>query len=59
MNKKFDLFCSCLQGVAVTKWELCANKYEGDKRTKKNFKKCLKDYLKAIAKRTNLGDQVI
>ena len=49
MNKKFDLFCSCLQGVAVMKWDLCANKYKGDKRTKKSFKRCLKDYLEAVA----------
>ena len=59
MNKKFDLFCSCLQGVAVTKWDLCASKYEAEKRTEKNFKRCLKDYLEAIAKCTYLGDQVI
>ena len=45
--------------AAVTKWDLCATKYEGDKRTKKNFKRCLKDYLEAIAKCTHLGDQVI
>jgi len=59
MNMKFDLFHRCLQGVAVTKWDLCANKYKGDKRTKKNFKRCFKDYLEAIAKCTHLGDQVI
>jgi hypothetical protein len=59
MNKKFNLFCSCLQDVAVIKWDLCTNNYEGDKRTEKNFKRCLKDYLEAIAKCTHLGDQVI
>ena len=59
MNKKFDLFRSCLQGTAVTKWDLCAMKYKGTKRTKKNFKNCIRDYLEAIAKCTNLGDQVI
>jgi hypothetical protein len=59
MNKKFDLFCSCLQGVAVTKWDLCASKYEAEKRTENNFKRCLKDYLEAVAKCTYLGDQVI
>ena len=40
MNKKFDHFRSCLQGVAVTKWDLCASKYKAEKRTEKNFKKC-------------------
>ncbi len=37
---------------------LC-QKYKGDKRTEKNFKKGLKDYLEAITKCTYLGDQVI
>jgi len=53
------LFRSCLQGTAATKWDLCATKYEGTKRTEKNFKQCLRDYLKVTAKCTNLGDQVI
>ena len=59
INKKFDLFRSCLQGVAVTKWDLCAAKYDKEKRSEKTFKKCVKDYLEAVAKCTNLGDQVI
>ena len=58
-NKKFDLFHSCLQGDASTKWDLCATKYKGDKCIKMNFKRCIKDYLNAIAKCTNFGDQVI
>ena len=58
MNKKFDLFRSCLPDMAVTKWDLCASKCEGEKRTEKSFKKCLKDYLEAVAKCTYLGDQV-
>ena len=59
MNKKFDLFRSCLQGTAATKRDLCATKYKGTKQTKKNFKNCIRDYLEAVAKCTNLGDQVI
>ena len=59
MNKKFDLFLSCLQSPASRKWDLCATKYEGTKQTEKNFKNCIKDYLEAVAKCTNLGDQVI
>jgi hypothetical protein len=59
MNKKFDLFHSCLQGTATTKWDLCATKHEGMKQTKENFKQCLRDYLKVTIKCTNLGDQVI
>ena len=59
MNKKFDLFRNCLQGTAVTKWDLCAAKYEGMKRSEKKFKNCIRDYLEAVAKCTNLGDQVI
>jgi hypothetical protein len=31
MNKNFDLFRSCLQGTAITKWVLCATKYKGMK----------------------------
>ena len=38
---------------------LCQQVQRIDKRTKKNFMKCLKDYLEVIAKCTNLGDQVI
>jgi hypothetical protein len=59
MNKKFNLFRSCLQGTAITKWDLCTTKYKGTKRSEKNFKNCIKDYREAIAKCTNLGDQVI
>ena len=59
MNKKFDLFRGCLQSTAATKWDLCATNYEGTKRTKKNFKQCLRDYLEVTAKCTNLVDQVI
>ena len=29
------------------------------KRSEKNFKNCIKDHLEAVAKCTNLGDQVI
>ena len=38
MNKKFDLFCSCLQvqEVAATKWDICVSNYVGDKCTKTN-----------------------
>ena len=59
MNKKFNLFRICLQGTAITKWDLCATKYKGTKRSEKNFKNCIKDYLEAVAKCINLGDQVI
>ena len=59
VNKKFDLFHSCLQGMAVTKWDLCSTKYKGTKQTKKNFKQCLRDYLKTATKGTNLGDHII
>lgn len=26
VNKKFELFCSCIQGIAADKWDLCALK---------------------------------
>ena len=32
INKTLDLFCSCLQGVAANKWDLCTIKYKGDER---------------------------
>ncbi len=52
MNKKFNLFCSCHQGTATTKWDLCATKYKGPKRSEKNFKNCLRDYFEAVTKCT-------
>ena len=45
VNKKFDMFLRCLQGTSTSKWDLCATKFEADKRIEKNFMKCKKDYL--------------
>ena len=59
LTKKFDLFRSCRQGVAATKWDLCAAKYDGNRCTNADFKECFHNYLKAIAKCTSLWDQVI
>jgi hypothetical protein len=56
---KFDLLSSCLQGIAVTKWDMCATKYPSNKRMEKHFNTSMKDYLETTAKCTNLGDQVI
>ena len=59
LTKKFDLFHSCLQHVAATKWDLCTNKYGGNRRTKADFDESICIYLEAVAKRMNLGDKVI
>jgi len=59
VKKKFDLFCSCLQGIAPNKWDLCTVNYEGDTPTEKGFTNCVKDYLEAVDQCTNLSDQVI
>ena len=59
MSEKFDLFHSCLRGTTVTKWDLCAMKYKGTKWTENNFKNCIRDYLEAVTRCTNLEDQVI
>jgi hypothetical protein len=59
ISLKFDLFSSCLQGIIVTKWDLCTTKYPNNKRMEKHFNACMKDYLETIAKCTNLGCQVI
>ena len=55
------MFCSCLQGVAAIKWYLCTVNDKGDKCTEKNFTNyiMIMDYLEAVAKCTNLDNQVI
>ena len=59
INKKFDEFHSCLQAVVTTKLDLWAAKYNGDIHTGINFMNCVKGYLEAVIKCTNMGDQVI
>ena len=44
INKKFDLFHSCLRGVAATQCDLCAAKDKGDRYTEKGFTNSVKDY---------------
>ena len=53
IKKKFGLFRSCLQGEAAIEWVIYTVKYKED------FTNCMMDYLEAVAKCTNLGDQVI
>jgi len=51
LTKKFDL--------AAMKRDLCASKYGVNRRTKADFYECIHNFLEAIAKCMNLGDQVI
>ena len=57
LTKKFNLFPSCLQGIATTKLDLCVAKYDGNRHTDADLKKCLCYYLKAVIK--YIGYQVI
>ncbi len=57
----FNLMGQCFQGVGLTKWtsiimKRCPNDADC---TKSNFDKCIKDYLEAIARFPNIGDQLI
>ena len=46
MNKKFNIFCSCLQGTVVTKCDPCAMRYKGMKQTTENLRTASKITLK-------------
>jgi hypothetical protein len=57
----FNLMGQCLQDVRLTEWtsviaQRCPNNADC---TKVNFDKCIKDYLKAVARFPNLGNQLI
>jgi hypothetical protein len=57
----FNLMGQCFQDVGLTKWtsvimERCPNDEDG---TNANFKKCIWDYLEAVARFPNVGDQLI
>jgi hypothetical protein len=57
----FNLMGPCFQDVGLTEWtsviaKQCPNDAD---RTKANFDKCIKDYLKAVAGFPNVGDQLI
>jgi hypothetical protein len=57
----FSLMSQCFQGVGLTEWtsiivKQCPNNAD---RTKANFNKCIKDYLEAIARFPNVGNQLI
>ena len=56
INKKFDLFYRCLQGVADIKCNLCTVKYNGDKCPENTFANFVKDYLEVVTKCANLGN---
>ncbi len=51
----------CFQDVGLTKWtSVIAKQYPNNAdRTKANFNKCIRDYLKAVAGFPNVGDQLI
>ncbi len=57
----FSLMGQCFQDVGLTKWTSVMAKRcpEDADRTKANFDKCIRDYLKAIAGFPNIGDQLI
>jgi hypothetical protein len=57
----FSLMGHCFQGVDLTKWtsiiaKQCPNNADC---MKANFNKCIKDYLEAIARFPNIGNQLI
>jgi hypothetical protein len=58
-HKEFSLFRSCLQVIAVTKWDNCFMKYSDGTKNNKGLRSCIRDYLESIAKCTNLGNQMI
>jgi len=58
VKKMFDLFRIFLLRLAANTWDLCAAKFEEDKHTEKNFMRCMKDYLEAVSKCTNLSNQI-
>jgi hypothetical protein len=57
----FNLMGKCFQGVGLTEWmSIIAKRCPNDAdRAKANFSKCIRDYLEAIARFPNIGDQLI
>ncbi len=51
----------CFQDVGLTEWTSVIAKLRPDDadHTKANFDECIKDYLEAIARFPNVGDQLI
>jgi hypothetical protein len=57
----FNLMGQCFQGIGLTKWtsvimKQCPNNAD---HTNANFDKCIRDYLEAVARFPNIGDQLI
>jgi hypothetical protein len=57
----FSFMGQCFQGIGLTKWtsiiaKQCPNNADC---TKANFDECIKDYLEAIARFPNIGNQLI
>ncbi len=57
----FSLLGQCFQDVGLTEWTSIIAKQCPDNAdcTKANFDKCIRDYLEAIARFPNIGDQLI
>ncbi len=57
----FSLLGQCVQDVGLTEWTSVVVKQCPDNadRTKANFDKCIRDYLEAVARFPNIGDQLI
>jgi hypothetical protein len=57
----FNLMGQCFQGIGLTEWTSiivtrCPNDAD---HTKANFNECIRDYLEAVARFLNIGNQLI
>ncbi len=57
----FSLLGQCFQDVGLTEWtSVVAKRCPNDAdHTKANFNKCIRDYLEAVTRFPNIGDQLI